>query len=127
MNWCVSLKQKYAERILDGRKTIEIRTRLPRFLSKGDKIFVCTSGSCGQIHFSFRVRRKNFVDPEIAWKYYWDQMCISRVDYEKYIGGRSFVWLVEIEGLQVYNPPHNIKELNIKRPPMWFTLVTKEV
>lgn len=127
MNWCVSLKQKYAERILDGRKTIEIRTRLPKFLSKGDKIFVCTSGSCGQIRFSFRVRRKIFVDPEIAWKYYKYQMCISRVDYEKYIGGRSFVWLVEIEGLQVYNPPHNITELNIKRPPMWFTFVAKEV
>lgn len=127
MNWCISLRPKYANAILEGRKTIEIRTRLPKCLSREELIFVCVSGSNGMIPFSFRVRRKVLTETYFAWKRYNDLMCISMDDYEKYTTGHDLIWLIEIKDLQVYNPPRNISEFNMKRPPMWFTRILTEV
>ena len=127
MNWCISLKQKYANAILEERKTIEIRTRVPKNLCKDDLIFVCISGSHGMIPFSFRVRRKMLRGTNFAWHAYNDLMGISIDDYERYTAGRDLIWLIEIKDLQVYDQPLNISELNIKRAPLWFTRILTEV
>lgn len=127
MNWCICLKKKFADAILERRKDVELRTRLPKFLSKGDRVFVCVSGTHGQIPFSFVVKWKAMYSTEFVWRNFEKNLCVSPYEFKKYTDANPFVYLIGIESVRIYKYPLSLDELHLKTPPMWFTLVTKEV
>lgn len=106
---------------MDGRKSMEIRTRLPKYLSKGDKVFVCVSGSKGKVPFSFKVVDRIECSPEYAWHYFATRMGVTVDEFYGYVSGRYRIHLIVIGDLQVYDEPLCIYEMGLNRPPLWFS------
>lgn len=82
----LSIKPIYANQILAGTKTIELRKSHMR-LSPGDVIFVYASAPEQQIKLRFRVMRIEISPVEEMWQEYHPQLGIQREDYDAYFGG----------------------------------------
>ena len=127
MTWCISLKPEYASAIMEGRKKIEVRTRLPKYLSGGDRVFVCVTGTKGKIPFSFKVAWWGMGRPKRTWRLFKKDMCVSLSEFDRYTSGRSWVCLMGIENVQICYHPLSVDELGLKTSPLWFARVSKEV
>lgn len=127
MNWCICLKKKFADAILEGRKDVELRTRVPKSLCEGDRIFVCVSGTHGQIPFSFKVKWIGKYGRGFAWKVFEKNMCVSLNEFRNYTKCSIYVYIIKFESVRIYDHPLSIDELGLKIPPMWFNMVLKEL
>lgn len=132
--YVLAVKKPYLDAIIDGRKKYEIRTRVPRELSKGDWIFLVESGSGGKIQAAARVDRVLLVSQDWFYDKHAPELCISREDYYNYTLRRGYQFIYAISFSQVTDGRQRrdyISKLGLKRTPQWFqridmmTLITK--
>ena len=122
MNWIITLKQKHAINIMAGKKTVELRTRVPLSLAPGDRVFVGIAGTKGSVAFSFRV---SFIDtqaPLLIWSLYKNAMAISAKTFWDYVASHDKMTVIGVEDVKLLPLPRNVKEFGIGRCPQWFAL-----
>lgn len=123
-NFVITIRKPYTKRILKRTKKFEIRTRIPKDLEKGDKIYVVEAGTHGGIFFYFIVRSIIKINPWDAWLQYGHKdLGVSLEDFYQYTKNSKFIYLIEIGIIDSTYGCFNIRDMNIKRPPMWFTRV----
>ncbi len=82
----LSVRPKFAEAIVDGRKTIEIRRQKPN-VAPGTLGFVYSSSPTQAVVGSFRVDRVLSGTPEELWIEAKRRAKISKQDYDEYFSG----------------------------------------
>ncbi|WP_319519671.1 ASCH domain-containing protein [uncultured Martelella sp.] len=82
----ISIRPPYAEAILDGAKTIELRRRIPS-LSVGTTLWIYATKPVGAVIGLARVQRIVRGDPEQIWLDFGHAAAIDRVSYEAYFSG----------------------------------------
>lgn len=123
MVWMITLEKKYCEAILDGRKQIEIRTRIPKTIVPGDAILVCMKGSKGLVPFYFVVDIIAACSPRVLWSFNQHQMAIDEKDYVEYTKGKRIVYGIRIRSVFKYEHEVNISDFGVQKAPQWFTFV----
>ena len=81
----LSVKQEYAERILDGTKTIELRKSKPNVAPGDCMIIYCTSPIKAIVGLA-TIQEVIIHSPEKMWKLYSETLGIERGDYLNYYG-----------------------------------------
>ena len=82
----ISIKPAYANQILAGRKTIELR-KSGMGLTPQDVVLVYTSAPEQQLSFWFRIQKVETLPVSEMWKRNEHHLGISREDYEAYFAG----------------------------------------
>lgn len=82
----ISIKPVYANQILAGTKTIELR-KSAMGLAPRDVVLVYSSAPEQQLSFWFRIRKVETLPIAEMWRRYEDRLGISRDDYEAYFVG----------------------------------------
>ncbi len=123
MTWMITLEEEYCNAILDGRKKIEVRTRIPRTLVAGEAILVCMKGSKGRVPFYFVVDIIVAFSPKALWFLKKDQLAIDEKDYLEYTKGQSVVYGIFIRTVCKFDNEENISKFGVLKPPQWFTEV----
>lgn len=123
MVWMITLEKKYCEAILDGRKQIEIRTRIPKTIVPGDAILVCMKGSKGLVPFYFVVDIIAACSPRVLWSFNQHQLAIDEKDYVEYTRGKRIVYGIRIKRVFKYEHEVNISDFGVLKAPQWFTFV----
>lgn len=123
MVWMITLEKIYCEAILDGRKKIEIRTRIPKTIVPGDAILVCMKGSKGLVPFYFVVDMIGAFSPHLLWTFNHHQLAIDEKDYIEYTKGKRIVYGIRIKRVFKYEHEVNISDFGVQKAPQWFTLV----
>lgn len=123
MVWMITLEKKYCEAIIDGRKKIVIRNRIPRTIVAGDAILVCMKGSKGRVPLFFEVDIIAYFSPKVLWAYNEPQLAIDKEDYFVYTKGKNIVYGIRIRSVYRYNHEVNISDFGVQKTPKWFTYV----
>jgi predicted transcriptional regulator len=84
----ISIKPVYANQILDGTKTIELR-KSPMGLSQGDVVVVYSSAPEQCLAFWFRIKAVEVLPVEEMWNLRHSQLGIEYRDYRTYFDGAS--------------------------------------
>ena len=123
MVWMITLEEKYCYAILDGRKKIEVRTRIPKALSAGDAVLVCMKGTHGHVPFYFTIDAIAACSPRILWNFNKHQMAIDEADYWAYTKGKNTVYGLRIRKVYQYVSELTIDDFGVHKAPQWFTVV----
>lgn len=124
--WMITLEKRYCQAILDGRKKIEVRTRLPRDIAARDIVLVCMKGTNGHVPFSFEIDAVGIFYPNILWDLYQQQLAIEKTDYLAYTKGRPVIYGLHIGQVNRYGEGVTIDDFGVNRSPQWFTKVPPE-
>lgn len=121
--WIITVHQPYVRMLVNGEKTMELRTRVPKSLHLGDTIYIVEAGSSGSIAGGFIVKRimrygVYFLCSVLAGDH--------KVPAEKifsYAGGRKRLVGISLVKLNSEIFPTNISDFGLKRAPQWFTKI----
>ncbi len=120
MVWMITLEKKYCDAILEGRKTIEVRTRIPRALVPGDYVVVVEKGTKGRVVFSFDIDCLITSTPDLLWKNYKGTMAIDEIDYLAYTKGKYRVYGLCVRKVYKYTVDLTMEDFGVYRAPQWF-------
>lgn len=123
MAWMITLEKKYCKAILEGRKKIEVRTRIPRTIVAGDFVLVCMKGSKGRVPFYFVVDIAAAFSPRVLWIFNHQQLAIDEKDYLEYTKGKKIVYGLRIRHVYRFYHEMNISDFGLLKAPQWFTQV----
>jgi predicted transcriptional regulator/DNA-binding XRE family transcriptional regulator len=82
-----SIKPQFAESILEGRKTIELRRRFPVDVPNGTAALIYTSSPTRALTGVAEIDGVMRLAPEAIWKAFSADACIAREDFDAYFAG----------------------------------------
>ncbi|MCD8206488.1 MAG: ASCH domain-containing protein [Bacteroidales bacterium] len=125
----MSIKPVFAEKILSGEKTVEIRKVSPTRLRDGDKVIIYASSPVKKIVGEMIVARPEFYGSEEIYDWYKEKrICLSKEDFDKYLNGRKCCCAIPIYEAHRYEREYELGERYpyIKQPPQSFYYLMDE-
>ena len=101
----LSIKPVYANQILAGTKTIELR-KSSMALTEGDVILVYSSSPEQSLAFWFRVKAVETLPVELMWNQHHKRLGIQKDDYMAYFDGLEVAVGFHVGELQSIEPIH---------------------
>lgn len=125
----ISIHPRHVNSIIDGNKTIELRSRTVR-LNEGDILWIYSTKPIGAIVAVATIDFVSTQDSKSIWKNYSDNLCISKSEYLEYCNDRSVMTLIglkEVREIQNLLTLEKIRDLdNGFMPPQFYSKITPE-
>ena len=86
MYYLMSIKPRYAEEILNGKKTVEIRRTHFR-ANSGDSVLIYATRPVAGIVGYFTIDSVYFEDVDEIWSAYGDKTGLSNTEFQEYVKG----------------------------------------
>jgi len=122
-----SVRPQYADRILQKKKTVEIRRRFStQWL--GHKINLYASAPVMSLVGEATITKIVVNKPELIWDQFYDQVGCSRLEFDFYVKGADEVYAIELDHVRPYRdrfPLVQISQLlneNLTPPQSYLTL-----
>jgi predicted transcriptional regulator len=102
-NVLMSIRPEYAEAILSGEKTVELRRRRPSF-EPGAKILIYSSAPDQKLLGTFEVAAIQEGSPHGLWRKVAEEACINHADYQAYFDGCEMAYGIEVRRVRRLKP-----------------------
>jgi predicted transcriptional regulator len=122
----LSLRPRFAEAILSGAKTVELRRR-PVNAQPGTPILLYASSPTMAIVGTARLRGVHTLTPNTAWRTHADRLSLTRAEFYAYLDGSPRAHLLLLHQVCVLNEPlylHQLRQEGQFQPPQSFRYVT---
>ncbi|MDO8725404.1 MAG: ASCH domain-containing protein [Candidatus Methanoperedens sp.] len=120
MNVLLSVKPKYAQKILDGEKKYEFRRAI---FKKQDieKVYIYSSSPVSKIVAAFEIEKILKDSPEKIWALCQKYAGISKKDFFDYFKNSNAAYAIGMENVEVFKTPINpFDEFTNFKPPQSF-------
>lgn len=126
----ISIHPRYSEKILEGKKTVELRRRFPISTAKGTRVYIYSTSpvmaivGCAEISEIIKLPIQNI------WKKYSKSAFIKKQDFDIYFSGLNEGFALELKSAQTFEKPVSLKELRERfnfTPPQSFIYVKQEI
>jgi predicted transcriptional regulator len=115
----MSIRPEYAEAILSGSKTIELRRRRPSF-AVGSQVVVYSSSPDRRLLGTFEAGQVYEAKPDDLWKKVKSKAGINRAAFDTYFQGCAVACAIEVR------EPRRLEPLPLRfRPPQSYLFLTK--
>lgn len=111
----LSLRPRYAQAILDGTKTIEIRRR-PVNATPGTPIILYATSPERAVVGTARLAYLTSWEPDCAWQLYHSAFSLTRYEFDAYLNGAPMAHLLHLTRTQHLNEPLPLRELREDGP-----------
>lgn len=111
----LSLKPRYADRIFDGLKKVELRRRIVSHIEDRD-VFVYVSSPIMALRGGFRVGDFWHDTPEKIWDRVSQIAYVDKKDFDAYFEGRTVAYAFEVTDVWESLKPVNLNTLRSKFP-----------
>ncbi|MBX3577654.1 MAG: ASCH domain-containing protein [Rhizobiaceae bacterium] len=108
----ISIRPHFAEAILSGRKTVELRRRIPP-IEVGARLWIYATRPIGSIVGVVIIDTIFRGTPQAVWETYCDRIAINRGDFDRY-----FVGAREAIGIRL-SKVQRIKPIGIEQLRVW--------
>lgn len=98
MHFLISIKPQYAQMILEGRKTVELR-RTNVKAQIGDVFVVYATTPVKKVVAIFSVKELHYAPIDIVWKRYGINSCLSYLDFKVYSHNKEDMCAIIIENV----------------------------
>lgn len=122
----MSIKPEYANLIFKGRKTVELRRRIPRHISEGTLIFVYVTKPIKAICGAFRVKEVIEKSVDKLWNLVGEDSCISKNDFVFYFSGLNNGTAIKIDDVWYLDSPIYLCDTQNFQVPQSFRYATAE-
>lgn len=119
----LSIKPQFAEKIFDGSKRFEFRTKV--FSNRNvKKVIVYASLPIGKVIGEFEIEDILELKPGYLWKRTRKYSGISKDFFDSYFCGREIGYAIKIGKTRKYRTALDLqKNFNVKRPPQFFVYI----
>lgn len=125
----ISLKSHYAELVLSGEKTVELRNR-PVRLEKGTKVWIYEVRPKGCIVATAKVRAVSHGSPYKIWKDFGKKIGMRKKDFDEYMKGKTSVSAIVLGAVRKLRPCltlENIRESEENfHPPQFYKCLSQD-
>lgn len=123
MIYMLTLDKAFVSAIISGKKTIEVRTRIPRLLTYDDILLIAQKAANGRVVLRCRVSQIIKSDPETLFKNHGQALGCSHQYYTRYTHGRDLVYGIGLYDIIEFPTRITTRTFDIERCPQWFTHV----
>jgi predicted transcriptional regulator len=123
----LSLRPRFADSILSGLKTIEVRRR-PVNASLGCSVILYSSSPVMAVVGTARLSRIEVVTASTAWRKYSSVLGLTRAELMGYVQGVDKAFLLHLERVNTLNEPISLRHLRAEgqfRPPQSFRYIAE--
>jgi predicted transcriptional regulator len=92
----ISIQPEYADQIMDGCKTVELRRRFAESVGQDARLFIYSSNPVGAIIGCAKIDKVVRLPIKQIWKKFHKQACIEKGEFEKYFDGVEFGFVVSL-------------------------------
>lgn len=122
----ISIRPNFAEAILSGRKTVELRRRIPP-IEVGARLWIYATRPTGSIVGVATIDTIFRGTPQAVWETYCDRIAVNRSDFDRYFAGAREAIGIRLSKVQRMKPI-GIEELRIWKegfhPPQVLARIT---
>jgi predicted transcriptional regulator len=116
----LSIKPKFANAILDGEKTFELRRKIFRD-GAVTRIVLYASSPVQRVVGEFQIKSVLEEEPGELWKLTAGRTGVERNFFDEYFGAREIGYAVEVSSPKRYDNPKPLQEYcGLSRPPQSF-------
>jgi len=90
----ISIQPEYADQIMDGCKTVELRRRFAETVAQDARLFIYSSNPVGAIIGCAKIDKVVKLPTKQIWRKFHKQACIEKGEFEKYFDGVEFGFVV---------------------------------
>lgn len=109
-----ALRSEWADLILSGAKTVEIRrSRMNRMIGR---MLIYRTGA-GLIVGEVRVKGMHAAPPETIWREYGAAACLTEKEFDEYAKGADMLYAYRLENPIRYGKPKTLSDIGLKRAP----------
>ena len=118
----LSIRPRYAEKIIDGTKTVELRRVRPKYISTGALVLMYVSSPVKSLIGAFKVNQVVENPLGDLWKLVQNRAGISRSEFDAYFEGASTGVGIFFNEIQLFHNPIELEDLKLIgfRPPQGF-------
>jgi predicted transcriptional regulator len=106
----LSVRPRFADALLDGTKTVEIRRRRARIADGSLCLLYASSPVCALVG-AIRVRRTDADTPDALWSRWGEQAGLSRLEYDSYLCGSTLPCAIVVAAAVALHYPISLDEL----------------
>lgn len=121
----ISLERKYELLFRQMRKRIEVRTRVPNDLIRGDWLLCCRVASGGVVPLALRVAAVERISGD-QWT---DNICenagLSPNELLGYVGTHEFFYGIHVDKFVVFGVTYKREDFGLYSSPQWFSRVVR--
>lgn len=121
MKVLMSIKPKYADKILSGEKKYELRRKI--FKEKVDSIIIYSSSPVMKVVGEVEVDGVIVDKPEEIFQRFKPHLCISESDYFDYFGGVDTAYAIKIGKVIKYTQLKELNDFGVERAPQSYVYV----
>ncbi|MFZ2444802.1 MAG: hypothetical protein WAW37_00450 [Syntrophobacteraceae bacterium] len=111
----LSIRPKYAQKIFNGTKTVELRRTCPR-VQKGNLVLVYVSSPVKALAGFFKISQIIKETPERLWHLVGPDAGISKPEFDNYYSGAAIGFGICIDRVRRLNNPVSLEWLKVKWP-----------
>jgi predicted transcriptional regulator len=119
----LSIKPIYSEKILEGKKTVELRRRFPVSAPNGALAYIYSTSPVKAMVGTACIRDILKLPVEKIWKEFENTAFISREQFDRYFAGQDHGFAIVFDGVRSFSRPLPLTELREKfgfEPPQSF-------
>lgn len=123
----LSLRPRFADAILDGTKTVELRRR-PVNAAPGTRVILYSTAPMMAIVGTAHLRKVDIRDPDSAWLRHRRSLGLTRDEFDAYLEGSERAYLLHLARVCELDQPLHLHELRRSggfRPPQSFRYVAE--
>lgn len=106
----LSIHPRYVDAILDGRKTVELRKRVPR-TEAGTQLVIYASMPKCEVVASAVIDRIDAMEPERMWQNVRKVAAVSRQEFDHYFRDHTLAVAIHFSQVRVFEKPITLAEL----------------
>lgn len=124
MDIILSIKPKYADLILSGQKTIELRRRFAKYCDDSDRIYLYASSPIKSVVGYLQYCKIERYNTNITYlKNLIEQLQLTWNEIEDYLKGSYSYVYIQIRDYKKFEEPIPLSEFGIKNPPQNFCYI----
>jgi predicted transcriptional regulator len=124
-----SIRPFYADKILAGQKTVELRRRFPEVGMSGSTAMIYCTSPVKAIVGSFRIRDVRKLSLSTLWRSHGGAACIAKDDFNEYFSGQDHGFAIILSGAKALNGRLSASDLEAEFgivPPQSYRYLTEE-
>lgn len=110
----LSVRPRFADALLDGSKTVEIRRRRAH-IANGSLCLVYASSPARALLGAIRVRETDTGMPDVLWRRWGDQTGLARDEYDTYLVGSTQPCAIVVDAATRFTGPVALPELRLRQ------------
>lgn len=125
----LSIRPQYAEAIMNGHKSAELRRQRPG-VAPGSAMIIYTTAPVAALTGTARIMSISEGSPDEIWDRHGDELGLSRADFDSYLAGATTAFAITLSDPKRLSEPLSLRELREKlsfHPPQSFRYMTKKM